>query len=274
MASALKPHWRVMEPLIGAVQPQALLEVGVFQGDTTTLLLEYAERHEAVVHALDIAIQPPVKALGERYGDRLVLHEGSSLDRIPAAGPVDVAVLDGDHNWYTVFHELRLLGETAAVAGHDYPLTFLHDVGWPLGRRDQYTDPGAIPEEYRHPHRMAGIVPGQEELSDEAGVGTDLYNAEVEGTPRNGVLTGIEDYMAQSPVPLTLKTVTGFNGLGILVSEARLAANDALRACMRELDSAAWLAEQCRLLERGRVERQAKAAELRRKLRALRASVR
>jgi methyltransferase family protein len=260
-----------MEPLIGATAPRTILEVGVFAGDTTALLLEYAERNDAVVHAVDTVIKPPVDELAERYGERLVLHRGSSLDRLPGVGAVDVAILDGDHNWYTVFHELRLLGEAAADAQRDFPVTFLHDVGWPFGRRDQYHDPDSIPAEYRHPHRLAGMVPGEPGLSDEGGIGLEVPNAEVEGTPRNGVLTGVEDFMAQSPVDLTLKTVTGFHGLGILVSDARLAANDVLRAGMSELDSAAWLEEQCRRLERGRVERQAKAAELRRKLRDLRA---
>jgi methyltransferase family protein len=259
-----------MEPLIGAAQPRTILEVGVLAGETTALLLEYAERHDAVVHAVDTVIKPPVEELAERYGERMMLHHGSSLDRLPGVGAVDVAILDGDHNWYTVVHELRLLGEAAASAGREFPLTFLHDVGWPFGRRDQYHDPDAIPEEYRHPHRLAGLVPGQPELSEEGGIGLEVANAEAEGTPRNGVLTGVEDFMAESPVDLTLKTVTGFHGLGILVSDARLAANEALRTRMAELDSPAWLEEQCRLLERDRVERQAKAAELRRMLRGLR----
>lgn len=267
MTSALSPHWRVMEPLIAACAPRTLLEVGVFAGDTTTLLLDYAARHQAVVHAVDTVIRPELEELAERHGDRLVLHRGPSLTELPRVGPVDVAILDGDHNWYTVLHELRILRESAASAGRALPLIFLHDIGWPYGRRDQYHDPEAIPAADRHPHRMAGIVPGETQLSETAGIAGQVHNAEVEGGPRNGVLTGVEDFLSETPVELTLYTVTGFHGLGILVSGAALAANEDLRAALAELDSPVWLEEQCRVLEEARVEMQAKAATLRRRLR-------
>ena len=134
-----------MEPLIGAAQPRTMLEVGLYFGETTALLLEYAQRHDAVVHGIDTVIKPEVDDLAERYGNRLVLHRGTSLEELPRVGAVDVAILDGDHNYYTVLQELRLLGEAAATAGHDFPLTFLHDIGWPFGRRDQYHDPAIDP---------------------------------------------------------------------------------------------------------------------------------
>ena len=106
-----------MEPLIGAAQPRTMLEVGLYFGETTALLLEYAQRHDAVVHGIDTVIKPEVDDLAERYGNRLVLHRGTSLEELPRVGAVDVAILDGDHNYYTVLQELRLLGEAAATAG-------------------------------------------------------------------------------------------------------------------------------------------------------------
>ena len=75
--------------------------------------------------------------------------------------------------------------------------------------------------------------------------------------------------MSESPVQLTLKTITGFCGLGILASASRLAANHELQAGLLELDSPAWLEEQCRLLEEDRWAKQARAATLNRTLQTL-----
>ena len=68
---------------------------------------------------------------------------------------------------------------------------------------------------------------------------------------------------------LTLKTITGFCGLGVLVSASRLAENHELQAGLLELDSPAWLEEQCRLLEEDRWAKQARAATLNRALQTL-----
>ncbi len=81
---------------------------------------------------------------------------------------VDAALIDGDHNWYTVINEVRMLADKSEAQGHEFPLTLLHDVGWPYGRRDQYCDPDAIPDEYRQPIHSGGLWPGEEGLHDGA----------------------------------------------------------------------------------------------------------
>ena len=52
-------------------------------------------------------------------------------------------MIDGDHNYFTVSEELRLIGERAP--GAELPLLLFHDVCWPHGRRDDYFDPEQIP---------------------------------------------------------------------------------------------------------------------------------
>ena len=52
-------------------------------------------------------------------------------------------ILDGDHNYYTLSEELRLIAERAS--GARLPLLIFHDIGWPLARRDAYYAPERIP---------------------------------------------------------------------------------------------------------------------------------
>ena len=77
---------------------------------------------------------------------------------------MDVALIDGDHNWYTVNTELRLL---AGVSGRRRAAAGLH-----LPRRRlALRPPGPLlrprhhPAEHRHPWRRAGIRRGQSSWS-------------------------------------------------------------------------------------------------------------
>jgi SAM-dependent methyltransferase len=244
-------HWNAIGPLIEAAEPHTILEIGIRDGATTRLLLEYAANHDAVVHGIDPAPQSGAEELADRHPGRFVLHRALSLHALPAVGAVDCALIDGDHNWYTVLNELRLLAQ-ASGPGKRFPLTFLHDVGWPYGRRDLYYDPQTIPPEHRQQFRRAGVVPGQAQLSDEGGLNRKAWHAVAQRTPRNGVLTAVEDFIAESDAELTLELVAGFAGLGILVSDQHLAANEPLREGLAALDSPAFLRDQCRRLEAAR----------------------
>ena len=109
------------------------------------------------------AIEPaPISDLLElvdEYPDLEVVEETSleALEHLPIA---DAIVLDGDHNYYTLSNELRLIAERAPDG--QMPLLVFHDVCWPLARRDQYAAPERIPAEHRHPYgEDIKLVPGQ-----------------------------------------------------------------------------------------------------------------
>ena len=74
---------------------------------------------------------------------------------------MDVVLIDGDHNWYTVFNELRLIEEMSRLKGFPMPLVMFHDIGWPYGRRDMYYNPSDIPEEFRQPIGKGGLMPAR-----------------------------------------------------------------------------------------------------------------
>ena len=127
----------------------------------------------------------------------------------------DVAIIDGDHNYWTVSEELRLIGERAP--GSELPLLLFHDVCWPHARRDDYFAPELIPEDYRQPiagnGNGKGIFPGEPGLT-EGGVPYPKSAAR-EGGPRNGVLTAVEDFVGGRE-GLRLVVVPQFFGLGVV----------------------------------------------------------
>jgi Methyltransferase domain len=256
----LLAHWEpVVAPLLDALDPRVVVEVGMARGDTSELLIELAAARGFTVHGVDPLKHPDlaVERFQERLGERFRFHEAKSLDVLPGIRDADAVLLDGDHNWYTVHAELTALAVVARDERRPFPLTLMHDVGWPYARRDMYYDPGSIPEEFRHPYRRAGMLPGVSELADDGGVGAGINNALHEGGPRNGVRTAIDDFLAEAPEllgrTLGYQEVTGFSGLGIVADEEQLDRSPALRERLAELRTPEWLQAQCERLEDGRM---------------------
>jgi hypothetical protein len=97
------------------------------------------------------------------------------------------------------------------------PLLVFHDVCWPLARRDQYAAPDRIPAEHRHPYgEDIKLVPGNSGTA-ERGLPFE-WGALEEGGPRNGVMTAIEDFMAERD-GLRLAVIPIFFGCGLLWPE-------------------------------------------------------
>src|SRR5919106_6390898 len=155
------PFWDVaIKPVLEAVRPRRVVEIGALRGETTQLVLD-ALGPECEFHVIDPLPEFDPAEHEARFGGQYVFHRDLSVNVLGDLPPMDVALIDGDHNWYTVRTELRLLAEVSRAAGSPLPIAILHDVGWPYGRRDLYYDPATIPDEHRHPWRRAGIQRGQ-----------------------------------------------------------------------------------------------------------------
>ena len=206
----------LMLPCLDAAGVRSIVEVGAFAGDLTEVLVEWAQRSGARVAAIDPSPQPGLVRLAEERPELELIRE-TSLAALPELPELpDAIVIDGDHNFWTVREELRLIGERAP--GAELPLLLFHDVCWPHGRRDDYFDAGQIPEDYRVPPigSRGGIVPGEPGIA--AGGLPYPRSAEREGGTHNGVLTAIEDFVAGRE-RLRLVVVPVFFGFGVVWHE-------------------------------------------------------
>lgn len=239
--------WKhLLLPICEAVGATKLLEVGAEYGSSTTTLAKYVDKRDGHLHCIDPSPEFDPAVLSSQYGSRFSFHGDLSLNVLPGLTPVDVVLLDGDHNWYTVYHELQQLEELHRQHGADQPLIFIHDLGWPYGRRDLYYNPDVIPAAFRQPFARRGILPNRNELVDAGGMNADLCNAVQEGGPRNGVMTGVEDYIADSGEAWVFRHLPTYYGIGVLAPSSTVAANAALSA---ELDKFDLPAHTLRLLQ-------------------------
>ena len=136
-----------------------------------------------------------------------------------------------------MYHELRLLAETARRAGAPLPVLVLHDVGWPYGRRDLYYEPDRIPAEFRQPYRRrrhaarpvgAGVHRGPEPMT--------WPTPTTKGGPRNGVMTALDDFLAEHPEPVRRVVLPIFYGLAIVAEDSVLRARPELAALLDHLE--------------------------------------
>jgi Methyltransferase domain len=196
-----------------AAEVRSVIEVGAERGRLTQELLRWAAPSGASVTAIEPEPMDDLTELLEEYPGLEIVEETSleALARLPIA---DAVVLDGDHNYYTLSNELRLIAERS----ERLPLLLFHDVCWPLARRDQYAAPDRIPPAHRHPYgEDIKLVPGNPGAA-ERGLPFE-WGALREGGPRNGVMTAIEDFMEERE-GLRLAVIPIFFGCGLMWPES------------------------------------------------------
>lgn len=202
-----------------------VVEIGSEEGTFTRQLLAWAEDVDAIVYCVDPAPTPAlIEVAASSPRINLVLQR--SLEALEHLEPCDVYFVDGDHNYYTVHQELRAIGSRVQDRA-GYPLVFLHDVGWPAGRRDMYYSPDAIPAGERHEHTYdRGTLPWRSDLVEGGFRGEGSFAwALAEGGPRNGVLAAVEDFIADRS-DLRILTVPCIFGLGVLYDRGAPYAGD------------------------------------------------
>jgi GT2 family glycosyltransferase/glycosyltransferase involved in cell wall biosynthesis len=262
-------HWflkLLIYPLLDALQPHVLVEVGADLNLLTRPLLDWARDNGAVLHTIDPDPSLSADSLLAEYGEQLRFHRARSLDSLPQIASVDLALIDGDHNWHTVLNELRVLDVRAREEGRDPPVILVHEVDWPYGRRDAYRDPNAIPDPDRQPHARGGVVAGRLDLGP--GLNDHLEHALLEGTPANGVLTAVEDFLAESGGSWRSWSIPGLGGLAILTGTEVFASNALLRELLDSIDTPAFLRAHCKTIEQARIQSERKRAGMLRRLTA------
>lgn len=202
----------LMLPIMRKLNAQYIVEIGSDTGINTKNILEYCRDNDARMTAIDPFPQFDINEFKSEYADKFEIFTELSLKVLPFLENYDTILIDGDHNWYTVYNELKIIEKT----NEKFPLVFLHDVGWPYGRRDLYYDPDNLPDEFRQPYSKMGMYPNEPKLREKGGLNIGLNNAILENTPKNGVLTALEDFIKESNLKLSLKIVNAFFGLGIL----------------------------------------------------------
>lgn len=238
----------VIFPLLKTIRASTIVEIGAADGKSTTHIAKYLEQVRGIVHSIDTKRSASIDALLQTYPNTIRFYEEPSLTALPKIRGYDAVLIDGDHNWYTVFHELQLIHEQSRTIGR-LPLILLHDTAWPYARRDLYYDPTTIPPAYRHPYATGGMLPAEHHSLSETGLNSTLHHSVDENVPRCGVLSAVEDFLAEHSTDYLLQTIPGLYGIGILAPHQLLAQCPELRSTLQAWELQPPIAEHIRTLE-------------------------
>lgn len=212
----------VTEPILRQRGISHVVEIGSQSGESTRRLLELCKElgaHADIIDPLPPANEEEIGPLLAAHGK---MHLARSLDVLPELPVADAYLIDGDHNWYTVHHELLTIEDRVQATGSRPPVILMHDVGWPYARRDLYYDPETVPAEARQPWVRGGVHPGQVEVDPDGGMNRHLSHAKLEGGPKNGVRTGVDDFLEARPDRYRWSSLSVFHGYGFLVPVSEL----------------------------------------------------
>ena len=208
----------IILPALETTGAREIVEIGAEYGGMSQALADHCAQHGGRLTSIDPAPKP--EFLDWAAANPAVRHIAqTSLSAFDQLADVDAWVIDGDHNWYTVFNELTRIRAVCRRDGKPL-LAFLHDVAWPCARRDFYYAPEQIPAEFRHHHQQGwGTIPGQNALIPGGGFRGNFALALHEGGPLNGVLTAVEDFIGTAEADgdnLCFAVVPAVFGLGVL----------------------------------------------------------
>ena len=209
---SLLEHRDLVFGCLEAASPRRIVEIGSETGGFTKALVEWAGECGAQVATVEPIPTHEIRRLADA-NELFTLVEGRSPEALSEAGAADAYVIDGDHNHWTVSHELSY------AFGQGAPLAILHDVGWPCARRDQYYSVESLPPEAVHPHSFdKGRWPDESELVEGGFRGAGQFAVALdEGGARNGVLTAVEDFVSGRP-ELRFRTLAPIFGVGFVYS--------------------------------------------------------
>jgi len=200
------------------INPKHIVEIGSETGSSLSKILEWIAPRNGKISTIDPFPSELVKKLKTQYENELDIYQDKSLNALDKIKiRADAYVLDGDHNYYTVFNELKKIKK---LQGDTYFIAILHDIGWPCGRRDQYYNPSDIPKESIHPFTYdQGVTLGNPGVIDGGFRGNGAFATALnEGGHKNGVLTAVEDFI-KIYNDFEMINIPAIFGVGILFSK-------------------------------------------------------
>ena len=114
----------IIQPIIKSINANYIIEIGSDTGTNTLNILEYCTKYNAHMTAVDPLPKFNIDEFKAKYGDKFEIYNELSLSRLPLLKDYDVILLDGDHNWYTVYNELKIIEKKVFIKNNKFNLLF------------------------------------------------------------------------------------------------------------------------------------------------------
>lgn len=138
--------------------------------------------------------------------------QDDGLNVLPTLKNLDAIFINDDPNWYTVYNELNIIKENHI----NFPIVFICNNKYPYKRRDSYSNPEKIPDEFKNECcNDLLILYEKNNETKETRVNDGYCHAIYQDTPKNGVLTAIEDFVEENP-SLRILEINPIEGISLI----------------------------------------------------------
>ena len=97
----------VLGPILTLLEPKSLCEIGIDKGRFSDHLMQFCSQQDCRYTGIDPSIDGDL--LKQKNNAEFKLMKCSSIEALHEIEPQDIYIIDGDHNYFTVKEELKLI---------------------------------------------------------------------------------------------------------------------------------------------------------------------
>ena len=210
----------VIPTFLSRFKVEKILAIGLSNELIMDEIISFLKDNNCFLYAIDPKLD--VKDVVKEYDDikdSIEYYSNDSLNVLPELKDIDAVFINGDPNWYTVYNELNLIKENNSK----FPIVFVCNNKYPHKRRDSYTNPNKIPKEFKNEcSNDLQIIYEENDETRCTMVKDGLCHAIQEDTPKNGVLTAIEDFLKENS-SLEFLDINPLEGISLIYPYSEIA---------------------------------------------------
>ncbi len=215
LVSSMAEFFPIIYPILDLIQANSIAELSAMDLENSKYVHSWLANRSGKLMVVDDEYSPEFQQWVTTVNETITHLAENGLTGIEKLPAIDAWFLHGNPNWFTTYHELCAI--YASAKKYQKPMVvFIHDVAWPCARRDWYSFPERIPEQFRQPFsRDYSVVRNDIKIMEGRGE-KNLAYALTEGGEQNGVLTAIEDFFIAYQDEFYWGFIPSVFGLGIL----------------------------------------------------------
>lgn len=201
-----------------------IVAIGLSNEEIINEIISFCIEQNPTLYAIDpkIDIKDLIKKFENEeknnFEEKIEYFKEDSLNVLDQFKDYEAIFINGDPNWYTVYNELNLIRKN----NFNFPLVFVCNNKYPHKRRDSYINPEKIPEEFKNECcNDLPILYEKDEETKRTMVKDGFCHAIQKDTPKNGVLTAIEDFLKENN-SLKLLEVNPLEGVTLIYEPSEI----------------------------------------------------
>lgn len=217
----------VIQRFLDRYNVEKVLLIGLSNEKIINEVISYCITNNSLLYAIDPNIDIKniienkfnINDIQEYLEKQVIYFEGCSLDILPTLNSFDAIFINDDPNWYTLHSELNLIKKNNI----NFPLVFVCNNKYPHKRRDSYSNPKNIPKKFRNDFCDELCIKYIENNDvKHTKIKDKFYHAIYENTPKNGILTAIEDFLKENN-NLNILEINPLEGISLIYENSTIA---------------------------------------------------